>query len=234
MSASSWTIVRRASTAGEFHALPIPEPATPQLWVHEVTRPALVLGSTQRDQVVDRAACDRAGVEVVRRRSGGGAVFLHPGEVVWVDVILPRGGPWWSDDVHVPMVWLGDRLERAFALAGHGSTRAVEEHRTSSKLSVHSAAMVTTENSPLICFDGIGPGELVTDNGSKAVGISQRRTRDAARMQCCWYTRYDPTALTELLVDAPDPADLRRIALIREEISRNVVESLLSVMDAAW
>ena len=55
----------------------------------EVDRPALVLGSTQRAEVVDERACADAGVEVVRRRSGGGAVLLEPGAVVWFDVVVP-------------------------------------------------------------------------------------------------------------------------------------------------
>ena len=95
--------------------MPLPDPAEPEVWLHEITAPALVLGSTQRDDVVDAAACERAGVEVVRRRSGGGAVLLLPDEVVWVDVIVPAGGAGWVDDVHRPMVWLGEHLAAAFA-----------------------------------------------------------------------------------------------------------------------
>ena len=53
---TAWSIVTRRSTAAEFHALPFPDPPVSQIWVHELTAPALVLGSTQRDDVVDRAA----------------------------------------------------------------------------------------------------------------------------------------------------------------------------------
>ena len=59
---------------------------------------------------MDHEACERAGVAVVRRRSGGGAVLLVPGEVTWLDVIVPPGSAGWSDDAHVPMVWLGRHL----------------------------------------------------------------------------------------------------------------------------
>ena len=60
-------------------------------------------------------ACRRAGVDVVRRRSGGGAVLLRPGEVTWIDVIVPAGTLAGPTDVHAPMVWLGQLLGRAFA-----------------------------------------------------------------------------------------------------------------------
>ena len=213
----AWPIVRRRSTAGAFHALELPEPATPQLWVHEVVAPALVLGSTQRDDVVDASAALAAGVEVVRRRSGGGAVWLAPGEVVWVDVILPAGAPGWSDDVHRPMVWLGERLRRAFeAVVVEGAA-------------VHDGAMVTTERSRLVCFDGLGPGEL-TRGGAKLVGISQRRTRSAARLQCCWYVRHDHASLTRLLADDVDPSLLRPVATVGEREAVGVPGALAAAL----
>ncbi len=221
MTISTWSVVRRRSTAAEFHALPIPEPAVPEIWIHEITAPALVLGSTQRgDGIADVAACERAGFEIVRRRSGGGAVLLVPGEVVWIDVLLPAGHRGWADDVHKPMVWLGRTLSRAFDDAGRPGTE------------VHDGAMVSTDHSRLICFDGVGPGELMLD-GAKLVGISQRRTRSAARLQCCWYTSYDPAALTTLLVDAPAPRALKPVATVDQQVSASVVGLLADALDAA-
>jgi lipoate-protein ligase A len=212
---SGYRLVRRRSTAGEFHALPVPEPAEPEVWVHEITAPALVLGSTQRDLVVDVSACERAGIDVVRRRSGGGAVLLVPDEVVWVDVILPAGCPGWVDDVHRPMVWLGEHLAVAFAAVG---VDGVE---------VHDGGLISTDASRLVCFDSLGPGEL-TIAGTKLVGMSQRRTRAAARLQACWYTAYDPSVLTGLLRDEVDPGSLRPVAVVDESAARAVPDRLLA------
>lgn len=214
MTRQEWEVVRSRSTAGEFHGLDVPDPAVAQIWVHEITRPALVLGSTQRREQVDLAACERAGFDVVRRRSGGGAVLLVPGEVVWVDVILPAGGPGWSPDVHRPMVWLGMRLAAAFRAAG--------DH----DVAVHDTAMVHTDHSRLVCFDGIGPGELIRGDGSKLVGISQRRTRVAARMQCCWYSSYDPSVLSDLLSNGPPVGALRPVATMTAERADAVADHL--------
>jgi lipoate---protein ligase len=205
-----WSVVTRRSTAGEFHALAIPDAPTPQIWVHQLTAPALVLGSTQSDDVVDLAACARSGVEVVRRRSGGGAVWLAPDEVVWIDVIIPRGTTGWSDDVHRPMVWLGHHVAAAFRSCG------VDD------VEVHDGAMLTTEHSRLICFDGLGPGELTRSGGAKLVGISQRRTRSAARLQCCWYSEYRPASLTRLLRVDVDISALRPVAVVPPDVARAV------------
>ena len=60
----------------------------------DVARPALVVGSGQRpDVVADLDACAAAGVEVVRRRSGGGVVLLEPGRVVVVRRRRAGGAP---------------------------------------------------------------------------------------------------------------------------------------------
>lgn len=185
---TAFDVVEFAESPRAFHARDLPEQPTPQIWWNRLTSPALVLGSTQRDEsIVDAAACAAASADVVRRRSGGGAVLLVPGEVVWFDVIVPTGAmPALGDDVHAPMLWLGRHV--ADVLQGS----------TDRELTVKGPGMVTTEWSSLLCFDGVGPGEVLL-GGDKFVGISQRRTRHAARLQCCWYSEYDPARLVELL-----------------------------------
>lgn len=179
-------------SASSFHARDVPTSPVRAVWVHQVTAPAVVLGSAQADAAVDASAAAAAGVEVVRRRSGGGAVLLVPGEVTWVDVVLPRGDPLWVDDIGRSTAWLGDAWA---AVLGEGAA-------------VHAGGMVHTAWSSLVCFAGLGPGE-VTVGGRKLVGISQRRTRQAARFQCALYQRWDPAALAALL--ALGPADRTRL-----------------------
>ncbi len=219
-SAPPYRVVRSSSTAADFHGRVVPEPAGREIWRHDITTPALVLGSTQDDSVVDVDACRLAGVEVVRRRSGGGAVLLLPGEVTWLDVIVPAGMPGWSADVHGPMIWLGRRLAAAIS-----AVTGIDD------LVVHDGAMVDTAWSRLICFDGVGAGEVLV-GGSKLVGISQRRTRHAARLQCCWYGVYDPSRLVELLAADVRPAlaDLAPVATLPAAPVDAVVEHLADTL----
>jgi lipoate-protein ligase A len=62
----------------------------PVLRLYRWAPPALSLGRFQRDDVVDRAACERLGVEVVRRPTGGRAL-LHGADLTY-SVALPRPG----------------------------------------------------------------------------------------------------------------------------------------------
>src|SRR5436305_877825 len=75
--------------------------------VCRVSRPAVVLGSAQPDGDVDAASAQVAGIDVVRRRSGGGAVFVDD-ELVWADFVLSPDDPLWDDDVGRAMWWVGD------------------------------------------------------------------------------------------------------------------------------
>jgi lipoate-protein ligase A len=177
-------------SATDFHARALPRPLhAAAVWLFAVERPALVLGSSQRDGVADVRVAQARGVDVVRRNSGGGAVLLIPGECLWVDVLLPRDDPRWVDDVGRSAHWLGDVWVEALKAVGVDG-------------SVHRDPLERTPWGRLICFAALGPGEVTVD-GRKLVGISQRRTRDGARFQCLVLARWDPAALLELLVLAP-------------------------------
>ena len=144
-----------------------------------VLSPALVLGSTQPWVAA-------SGVDVVRRRSGGGAVYVSAESVVWVDVFLPAGHARWDDDVGRAFWWLGDAWAAALSSLGV------------SELSVHRGPLVSTRWSRQVCFAGVGPGEVLRD-GRKVVGMAQRRTREGALFQCAVALSWDPALLVGLL-----------------------------------
>ena len=183
---TDWAIQHSHGDAGAFHAID-PAPARAASF-HTVDRPTLVLGSAQTEAEVDARVASTMGVDVVRRRSGGGAVLLLPGEFVWLDLVIPVGDPLWRTDVAQAMVWVGDLWRRA--LAQDAAT-------------VHAEAMVRADWSRQVCWAGVGTGELML-GGSKLVGISQRRTRDLARFQTMCHLRWRPE-LVAALVAPPRP-----------------------------
>jgi lipoate-protein ligase A len=174
-------VERLGGGAGALHARRLPSPALRTATFLDVEAPALVLGSTQPD--VAGAA---------RRRSGGGAVWVAPGDQVWVDVVVPARDPLWSDDVGQAFGWLGDVWAAALTSLG------VEG------LTVHRGPLVTTRWSGDVCFAGLGPGE-VTVEGRKVVGMAQRRTREWALFQCAVPLVWDPSPVVSML-GLPDEA----------------------------
>lgn len=184
--------VRQAvGSAGDLHARPFEAPEHLVVHVLDVDRPALVLGSAQPADVVDPDGARAAGVEVVRRRSGGGAVLLEPGATVWVDVELPGHDDRWDDDVGRAAWWVGEAWAAALDDVGVPD------------LAVHRGGLDRRAWGDLVCFAGLGPGE-VTSGGAKVVGLAQRRTRDGARLQCAVPRRWAPERLAGLLALGDD------------------------------
>jgi len=174
---SGWAVERPAGSIAERHGRE-PHFEGQSVLIHEISDVAIVVGSAQREVPVS------TGIEVLRRRSGGGAVLLAPDELLWVDVVLPRGDPLWQDDVSSSVWWLGDAWRMALLDLGVEAT-------------VHSGPMLATRWSDRVCFAGVGPGEVLV-GGRKVVGISQRRNRHGARFQCAVLLRWRPAEMVRL------------------------------------
>jgi lipoate-protein ligase A len=159
--------------------------------VCDVERSAVVLGSAQPVSDVDAVAASAYDADVVRRSSGGGAVLVAPGAQVWIELWVPRHDALWDDDIVRGAQWVGEAWARALGALG------------ATGLEVHRGRALRTDWSERVCFAGVGPGEVVV-GGRKVVGLSQRRTRDGARMQSMALVHWDPAALVGLL--HPEPA----------------------------
>lgn len=208
-----WRVEHRRGTAQALHDLAVSEPLDGRtVIVQEAVAPALVLGSAQDDRMVDRLRLETAGIELARRRSGGGAVLLRPGDHVWVDLLIGSDDPLWELDVERAAWWVGEAWTAALGL---GERTGVEIHRHG--LSDRGAGRIA-------CFAAVGPGEVTVD-GRKALGISQRRTRLGARFQCIAYRDWQPLLLASLMrADAPIPT----------AVSDALLERVLAPVDPGW
>lgn len=174
---TEWALQVMTADAQSLHSADLPPGRG--VWLMTPTRPAFVLGSSQSANDVDAAFCSSYGLDVARRRSGGGAVLVDPAASVWVDVVIPRTDPQWVDDVGRAMHFVG----RAWSdtLGGMGMTNLV----------VNEGPHIANDWSKRLCVAGRGTGEVFSAAGAKVVGISQRRTRDFARFQCIAYLVWD-------------------------------------------
>jgi lipoate-protein ligase A len=115
-------------------------------------------------------------------------VLVTPDDPVWIDVWLPAAHPLWCRDVGRAFDWLGDAWVDSLTRAGIAG------------LTAHRQGFVScTRWSSLVCFGGVGTGEVVTADGRKVVGLAQHRNRDGAWFHGACVLRWDPTALLDLL-----------------------------------
>jgi lipoate-protein ligase A len=187
---SPWRVEVERGPAQALHDLEVPSRRLVR--VHEVEAPTVVLGSTQRDDLVDERALRAAGATVARRRSGGGAVWLAPGAQVWLDLVVPAGDPLWDHDVVRAAGWVGEVWRSA-----------LQDLVPTERFGVHRGAAVRRGEGRLACFAGLSTGEVGVRGGDgverKVVGVSQRRTRAAVRFQTVAYLRWDPEPLVRCL-----------------------------------
>ena len=211
----SWRIEHSAGDVGAFHARELPSDQRVATFF-SAESPALVLGSSQRDDSVDRQVAARDGIEIVRRRSGGGGVLLWPDEFVWLDLEIPATDELWDDDVGRSMWWAGELWRGALADLEPAAT-------------VHRSRMIRTRWSSDVCFAGTGPGEVMVGD-IKLVGISQRRTRLAVRLQTMVHLRWRPDVVASLVVDGPSVRELADLVAVCPASAADVTARLTAAL----
>ena len=216
----------RTATAAELHAVtPIRRDGVRLVrCIPEST--ALVLGSRQSEQLIDLERAAQRNIEVVRRRSGGGIVLVDPHRSLWIDIeiggddpryvaeplgMMEQVGRWWL----AALTSLDCALPRIRQFVGQTGSDA---------------------NGELVCFAGSSHGELMVEQ-SKLVGLSQRRTRDGARVQGQLHF-VDPTDEILALLVEEAPGLLRRPAIVDEQVrdvlNDRFLDALTSVVGASF
>ena len=207
-----WTIEHRHGKVSEL--LNLEEPDSDQLVARmcSVSNSALVIGSSQSLSTVDQARSDAFDIEVIRRRSGGGAVLVTPYRQVWFDFFVPAGATLWEDDITKAAIWAGELWASVSALFVNTTP------------TVHGGRLIADRWGKLVCFAGVGPGEVLIA-GRKAVGLSQRRNRYRAHIQ---------TAALVTAAEGNPQDELELLSLTPEERikGRGVLESRCCVLSA--
>jgi lipoate-protein ligase A len=171
--------------------------------------PTVVLGSTQRMDIVNARRASAGNAEVVRRRGGGGAVFLQPDDHLWIEAWIPRDDPLWDADVAVAATWVGEWWRAALSSLGVLGCE------------VHEGRAIPGDHGALVCFSGKGAGEVFCED-RKVMGVSQWRSREGALFHTCAYTHWDPHPLVDLL--EVDPA-------LQESLVGDLAEAAIGVDD---
>lgn len=196
----------------------------PTLRWYRSTTPALVLGRGQGAlQVRD------TGVEVLSRYTGGGAVWLSP-DVLSLDVLLPAGHPWVSDQLtavfdHIGALWHdGLRTLGITGLAVH-SGAATARRRGSARERLLAA----------VCYATRGRGEVFWRD-RKLVGLAQRRRRHATMVQCGLLRRWRPQQLLAALGADPQDPEIQAAAVGLDEVCAHPPDdaAIMAAVTAAY
>ncbi len=140
--------------------------ATAQWRIWNYERPAVVLGCSQRRLLAGVRAT--AEVDVLARRSGGGAVLVGPW-MLGLSIALPVGHAFLTPKLVASYRWVG-KLLAAVLRDGGAETLAVPP----------ATDQAPTPDSELdwACFGRVSPWEVVA-RGRKIAGLSQVRSRHA-------------------------------------------------------
>jgi lipoate---protein ligase len=184
----------------------VEQAGAPALRWYGMDPPALIVGSSQRLDEIDRAECAKAGLAVHRRRSGGGIVLST--DMLMLDLALPRMHPLYVDDVTESYRWIGVVWAAALRELGvEARATPVEEARADAQ-----------SLDPLlrrVCFGRLSPYEVVVGR-RKLVGLAQVRRRAGALYQAGIYLRWTPERTAALIAAPPG----ERAALARQLAGR--------------
>ena len=140
----------------------------PVLRFYDWEQPTISLGYNQDAGQLDLEACRRAGVKVVRRPTGGRAVF-HFNEFTY-SVIAPQENP-----------LLGGPVLNTYRTIAQALVAGLSQLGIESELQRSQSAGASVKDSPL-CFAAAGRYEI-TASGKKILGSAQRRIQGVILQQ---------------------------------------------------
>ena len=179
----------------------------PTLRLYAWDPPCLSLGRAQAGDELDRAACARDGVHVVRRPTGGRAI-LHTDELTY-SVVAPLDDPRLSGGIISSYRRLSRALLDALQRVGINAESRATGHE--SRKIPH-----TSRDANPVCFEVPSHYELTAADGRKLVGSAQMRTSDAVLQHGTIPLVGDIARICHYLKDPPAPDRVRARAATLE------------------
>lgn len=140
----------------------------PVLRFYDWDQPTISLGYNQDAEQLDMQACRRSGIRVVRRPTGGRAVF-HNNEFTYSVIALQED----------PL--LGGPVLETYRIIAQALVRGLEQLGIASELQRSQSAGASVKDS-LLCFAAAGRYEI-TASGKKILGSAQRRIQGVILQQ---------------------------------------------------
>ena len=181
------------------------EPAT--LYWSQAQPAGLVLGFSQKQNVLNLQALADETFSIYHRRAGGTAVLVGP-TLLSLDVILPAGHPLILPDIVESYRWFGEAWVAALSLLGV-QTRTVPPDEAHAQRDLRKQP--DTHDYELLlnraCYGSLSPYEVVVGQ-RKVVGFDMIRRRSGTLLQAGVLLEWHPSTLARLLSHTPAEYEL--------------------------
>jgi lipoate-protein ligase A len=173
----------------------------------------MLLGAGQPASAVDHEACERLGIPFLRRMSGGTAV-VHDEHTISLQLTLPAGHPFVSEDIHRNFRWFSEFLMAALERLG------IEANWIPLDRARAEQAPPGLEDA---CYSTLAPYEIAVA-GRKLIGHGQMRRVRATALQAMIYGVFVPSQTVRLLRDDGRP---------EQELEHDLAERVTDLRSAA-
>ncbi len=140
-------------------------PLFPVLKLYSWLPPAISIGYNQNIQNINKDLLETYGIDIVRRPTGGRAVF-HCCELTY-SVIIPRNIPLFNSGIH-----------KLYYIISKALVNGLQRYGISAEIERNKPGNNSREDNVLKCFESTARFEI-KNNGKKIVGSAQRRTSNA-------------------------------------------------------
>jgi lipoate-protein ligase A len=177
--------------------------APPTLRFYSWSEPVVILGVGQSSADIDLTACEALGYCVLRRISGGTAVY-HDADELSFEITVPAGHLLGPFDVRLAYARFAEILSDALVPIGV-ATRAVEADEATTRS--------PDEQLRPACFAALSPYELLA-SGRKLIGMAQVRRGGVIIQHGAVYRYFDAAKLARVLAASTlELKECRRTAL---------------------
>lgn len=200
----------------------------PQVLFWQYDQAAVIMGCSQRPDEGQLRRAENAGLPLIRRRSGGGAVLAGPW-MLSVTVFIPPEHPLAKQNIIEIFSWLEqiwiDTLVACGVPCKVVDQAMIEQSKTISQ----------QQDLKWACYASLSHGEIVSHDGRKLVGLAQiRKRKGIALVSGLHLSPCDWRQLSSIVVDLPQQGDaLARLNSDAQSLAGCAAEQLLpKIIDA--
>lgn len=189
----------------------------PTLYWSVATPVGLVLGFSQKTEILNLEALTVQKIPIYHRRAGGTAVLVGP-HLLSLDVVLPPTHPLVLPDLVESYCWFGEAWVAALAQLGV-QTRAVSPSEAHGQRALLKREE-THEREAILrraCFGSLSPYEVVVDQ-RKVVGFDMIRRQVGSLLQAGVLLHWETETLAQLLGHTPEEQAILREGLLERTV----------------